>query len=107
MLNKFLEFEHPGRVLPLLPPKNPLTKISLNSDEFLKDRVAGLRQYMDRLTESSTLLNSIQTFHFLFSQKKEYALYLKKQSSSIIEVEQSNIMSKVTDFMSYIFSKPK
>ena len=107
MLNKFLEFNFPGKVLPILPPKNPLTKISLNSDEFLKDRVEGLRRYVSRLKNSSDLLNSIQVFHFLFSRKKEYALFLKNQKASIIQIEESNIMSKVTDFMSYIFSKPK
>ena len=37
-LNRLLEFENPGRILPKLPPKNPLTKVGLNSIEFLQTR---------------------------------------------------------------------
>jgi hypothetical protein len=106
-LNKFLEFKFPGKVLPVLPPKNALTKINLNSDEFLGQRVKLLRRYVKRLQLSRELLVSEPVFHFLFSRKKDYALYLQNEKSELIDLEETSIVSKVTDFMSFMFSKPK
>lgn len=90
-----------------MPPKNPLVKISLNSDNFLKERVEGLRNYIRRIRESNYLYNTDEVFHFLFSRKKDYVLFVKKQQKNLVDLEEKNFVTKMSDFVSSLFAKPR
>ena len=106
-MNRTLEFQFPGRLLPVLPPKNPLTKINLNSDEFLSTRVTALRLYIDKVSKNPEMRVSNGVFHFVFRKKKKYALYLKDSKEKLIDVQETSVVGKVTDFVSDIFNKQK
>ena len=102
-----MEFQYPGRILPVLPPKNPLTKINLNSDEFLSTRVKALRKYVQKIVLNKKMRDSEAFFHFLFSRKKKYALYLKDSKEKLIEVAETSVMNKVSGFVMDIFKREK
>lgn len=81
-----LEFSEPGRLLPVLPPKNPLTTLNLSSDQFLAIRHERLNVYLHKILESSALRGSEDLYHFVFSNKKSYALYMQECKERYIDV---------------------
>lgn len=82
-------------------------KISLNSDYFLEERVLGLRNYVKRITESDYLYNTDEVFHFLFSRNRDYVLFVKEQQKNLVDLEEKNFVTKMTDFVSSLFAKPR
>lgn len=57
--------------------------------------------------ENEKMKNSDAFFHFVFSKKKKYALYLKDSKEKIIDVQETSVVSKVSDFVSDMFHKQK
>lgn len=106
-LNKSINYHIPGLFLPKLPPKNFMVKINMIDESFMKQRLDSLNQYVQILLSKKQILNSVIFFEFMFETPQNFGLYMKNESLDRVEIEDQNLVSKISEFFSDLLSDLK
>ena len=103
-LEKILCYDYLGRIIPLNPPKNFLTKFQLISVEFMQQRIKGVTRFANRILELNEINISDHVYYFFFASRKEFALHQQEASKNIVDIYNDGMFMKATKIASFAFS---
>lgn len=103
-LEKALSYDFLGRIIPVNPPKNFLTKLQLTGQEFMSQRINGINRFCRMLLDMAEINLSDHTFHFFFSSRREFTLHQEEFTKQMIDIESQGILSRASKIASKAFS---
>lgn len=96
--------KNPGNVIPSLPEKNLLTKLDLESQEFMDERKKWLEYFLNSLLGHRYLVQSGDVEAFLKFDEKEFYVY-KGENTAGDEDAESGIQEKFWDTWASVKNK--
>ncbi|XP_064476466.1 sorting nexin-7-like [Ornithodoros turicata] len=98
-LKQKLEQAHPSCIIPPLPEKYALQQLQRFTQEFLRSRMIGLHQFLNRVVEHKVLSKDENLKVFLTSKPYEFVAHRKKDSVGLVGRVSDTIQSLATPYL--------